>query len=157
VGLLNWANVPVAQAQPLLPATLSTPSPVEVSPAIADLVATLEDEVEELPEERIRWSTYWKLCWSPYPNAVAYELQTVTSEGISPKLKHQSDRCYRLQAAAGENAKASGFVNRDLTLGTHAVQLGYRVRAVLYDNRVTEWSPVMPVGETTRPESQSAA
>ncbi|WP_017314413.1 hypothetical protein [Mastigocladopsis repens] len=127
--------------------------PQVVKPTVTGFVATLEDEVKELPKQRIAWSTYWKLCWQPYPGAKAYELQGVTMEGMSSKLKHQSDRCYRLQAARGENPKSDGFVNRDLTLATHSVQLGYRVRAVLDGNRVSEWSSPMPVGEATKPKT----
>ena len=76
-----------------LPALLSvllsackTPSGAQqvVAPPVEEIVATLEDEVRELPSKRIAWSTYWKLCWH-YPGAKAYELQTLTSEGISPK------------------------------------------------------------------------
>ncbi|MCC5636428.1 hypothetical protein LC593_11265 [Nostoc sp. CHAB 5844] len=35
----------------------------------------------------------------------------------------------------------------------HKIQLGYRVRAVLDNNRVSELSPVMAVGATTVSES----
>ncbi|WP_235526611.1 hypothetical protein [Nostoc piscinale] len=35
----------------------------------------------------------------------------------------------------------------------HKIQLGYRVRAVLDHNRVSEWSPVMAVGATTATKS----
>ncbi|NJM72540.1 MAG: hypothetical protein HC862_21640 [Scytonema sp. RU_4_4] len=129
--------------------------PQVVKPPLTGLVATLLDEVNELPEERIRWSTYWKLCWQPYPKAKEYELQTVTMEGKSPKLKRMSDRCLRMQAASNENKKSQGLLNRDLILLMHTAQLGYRVRAVLDDNRVSEWSEVMAVGASTSPEPQT--
>ncbi|GAB1545117.1 hypothetical protein NUACC21_77930 [Scytonema sp. NUACC21] len=120
-----------------------------VQPPVAGLVSTLSDEVEDLPAELIRWSTYWQLCWQAYPGAKAYELQTVLMEGKSPKLHRQSDRCFRLQAASNENLKSQGLLNRDLILLMHKIQLGYRVRAVLDNNRVSEWSEVMAVGATT--------
>ncbi|MFN6465324.1 MAG: hypothetical protein RMZ41_026375 [Nostoc sp. DedVER02] len=116
---------------------------------VTGLVSTLSDEVEELPSDLIRWSTYWQLCWEPYPEAKEYELQTVLMEGKSPKLKRQSDRCFRIQAASNENQKSQGLLNRELILLMHKIQLGYRVRAVLDNNRVSEWSPVMAVGATT--------
>jgi hypothetical protein len=128
-----------------------------VKPPVTGLVSTLYDEVNDLPEERIRWSTYWQLCWQPYPKAQKYELQTVTMEGKSPKLKPISDRCLRMQAASNENKKSQGLLNRELILLMHSVQLGYRVRAVLDDNRVSEWSEVMAVGATTSPQLQKAS
>ncbi|QLE54269.1 hypothetical protein [Nostoc sp. TCL26-01] len=120
-----------------------------VQPPVTRLVSTLSDEVEELPSDLIRWSTYWQLCWEPYPEAKEYELQTVLMEGKSPKLKRQSDRCFRIQAASNENQKSQGLLNRELILLMHKIQLGYRVRAVLDNNRVSEWSQVMAVGATT--------
>lgn len=127
--------------------------PQVVQPPVTGLVSTLSDEVQELPNELIRWSTYWQVCWEPYPEAREYELQKVLSEGKSPKLQRQSDRCFRLQAASNENLKSQGLLNRDLILLTHKIQLGYRVRAVLDDNRVSEWSQVMAVGATTPSKS----
>ncbi|MFS0516084.1 hypothetical protein ACEYW6_15415 [Nostoc sp. UIC 10607] len=126
--------------------------PQVVQPSVTGLVSTLSDEVEELPSDLIRWSTYWQLCWEPYPEAKEYELQTVLVEGKSPKLKRQSDRCFRIQAASNENQKSQGLLNRDLILLMHKIQLGYRVRAVLDNNRVSEWSQVMAVGATTTSE-----
>jgi len=136
-----------------LAADISSNQPQVVQPPITGLVSTLSDEVEELPSDLIRWSTYWQMCWEPYPEAKEYELQTVLVEGKSPKLKRQSDRCFRLQAASNENQKSQGLLNRELILLMHKIQLGYRVRAVLDNNRVSEWSEVMAVGATTASES----
>jgi len=132
---------------------ISANQPEVLQPPVTGLVSTLSDEVEELPAQMIRWSTYWQLCWEPYPEAKEYELQTVLVEGKSPKLKRQSDRCFRLQAASNENQKSQGLLNRELILLMHKIQLGYRVRAVLDNNRVSEWSQVMAVGATTASES----
>ncbi|BAT54500.1 hypothetical protein NOS3756_34710 [Nostoc sp. NIES-3756] len=132
-----------------LAADISSNQSEVIQPPVTGLVSTLSDEVEELPSDLIRWSTYWQLCWEPYPEAKEYELQTVLVEGKSPKLKRQSDRCFRIQAASNENQKSQGLLNRELILLMHKIQLGYRVRAVLDDNRVSEWSPVMAVGATT--------
>lgn len=127
----------------------STAAPQVATRTVSGLVTTLEDEVRDLPDGQIAWSTYWKLCWDEYPGAQGYELQTMTGEGRSPKLRRQSGRCFRLQSAAGENQKAAGLLNRDLQLKLQEGQLGYRVRAVLADNRVSEWSVSMPVGKAT--------
>jgi hypothetical protein len=128
---------------------ITSNQPQLVQPPVTGLVSTLSDEVQELPPELIRWSTYWQLCWEPYPEAKEYELQAVLMEGKSPKLQRQSDRCFRIQAASNENQKSQGLLNRELILLMHKIQLGYRVRAVLDDNRVSEWSQVMAVGATT--------
>ena len=69
-------------------------------------------------------------------------------EGKSPKLRRQSDRCFRIQAASNENQKSQGLLNRELILLMHKIQLGYRVRAVLDDNHLSQWSEVMAVGAT---------
>jgi len=130
-------------------ADITSNQPQAVQPPVTGLVSTLSDEVEELPAELIRWSTYWQLCWEPYPEAKEYELQTVLMQGRSPKLERQSDRCFRIQAASNENQKSQGLLNREVILLMHKIQLGYRVRAVLDGNRVSEWSPVMAVGATT--------
>ncbi|MBD2440731.1 hypothetical protein [Nostoc sp. FACHB-110] len=132
---------------------ISSNQPQVVQPPVTGLVSTLSDEVKELSADLIRWSTYWQMCWEAYPDAKEYELQTVLVEGKSPKLKRQSDRCFRLQAASNENQKSQGLLNRDLILLMHKIQLGYRVRAVLDDNRVSEWSQVMAVGATNVPEA----
>ena len=137
----------------LVTPSITSNQPQVVQPPVTGLVSTLSDEVQELPNELIRWSTYWQLCWEPYPEAREYELQKVLSEGKSPKLQRQSDRCFRIQAASNENEKSQGLLNRDLILLVHKIQLGYRVRAVLDNNHVSEWSQVMAVGATTASES----
>jgi len=116
---------------------------------VQNLVSTLEDEVHELPNERLAWSTFWKLCWDKTPGANAYELQTLTSEGSSGRFQRQSENCFRIEAAAGENKKSEGLLNRQLQLALQSSQLAYRVRAVTNDGRVGEWSQSVSVGATT--------
>lgn len=125
-----------------------SPPPIASRP-VQGIVATLEDKVQELPNQRIAWSTYWKLCWDKYPEAIGYELQTVTGEGKSPKLRQQTSRCFLLQTAAGNNKKSQGLLNRDAILSFQAAQLSYRVRAVLKGDRKSQWSPAWSVGEPT--------
>lgn len=144
--------LPLAALLGVLLSACETPSGARqvVAPPVEDVVATLSDEIQELPSKRIAWSTYWKLCWQNYPGAKAYELQTLTSEGASPSLRRISDRCFRLQAAAGQNHKSQGLFNRKAILSLRTSQLAYRVRAVLDENRVSEWSPDMAVGKATK-------
>jgi hypothetical protein len=119
-----------------------------VQPPVTGLVATLEDESRDLNAGRIAWSTYWKLCWSVYPGAIAYELQPLTGEGASSKFRRQREECYRVQAAAGENDKAQGLLNRDVQLSLQRGQLAYQVRAILPEHRVSAWSRAVAVGQT---------
>ena len=120
-----------------------------VEPPVGGLAATLEDKAEELPDEpdRIRWSTDWKLCWEPYPQAAAYELQPLTGEGQPGALQRQDGTCFRIEAAANENLKDEGLKDRDALLALQQGQLGYQVRAVLPEGRVSEWSAPAAVGE----------
>jgi hypothetical protein len=74
----------------------------------------------------------------------------VTSEGASDKLRHQTERCFRLDVAGGKNPKAQGLFNRKLQLAIRSSELSYRVRAVLADGRgSSEWSKALSVGEAT--------
>jgi hypothetical protein len=120
-----------------------------VSPPVQDLVATLEDEVQDLPGGEISWSTYWRLCWANYEEASEYELQALTSEGPSHKLRRQSERCFRLEVAAGENPKSEGLLKRDLQLAMRASELSYRVRAVFADGTASAWSQPLSIAKPT--------
>ena len=128
--------------------------PEVVKPPVSGLESTLEDVTQDLSGQRIRWSTYWRLCWTEYPGARAYELQAQTIEGIGPNLRQQTDRCFRIEVAAGENDKSQGFLNRDLLLMLQSAHLAYRVRAVLDANRFSEWSHGVPAGKKVATESR---
>ena len=121
--------------------------PELVKPPVSGLESTLEDVAQDLSGGRIRWSTHWRLCWTQYPGARAYELQAQTIEGVAPNPSRQTGRCFRIEVAAGENDKSQGFFNRDLLLTLQSAQLAYRVRAVLDTNRVSEWSRGVPAGK----------
>jgi hypothetical protein len=121
--------------------------PEAVKPPVSGLESTLEDVAQDLPGGRTRWSTYWRLCWTEYTGARAYELQAQTIEGVSTNLRRQTDGCFRIEVAAGENAKSQGFLNRDLLLTLQSAQLSYRVRAVLDSGRFSEWSRAVPAGK----------
>ena len=118
-----------------------------VSPPVQNLTAALEDEVQDLAGGEIKWSTYWRLCWDNYEGARAYELQALTSEGTSDKLRRQSERCFPVEVAAGQNPKTQGLLKRDLQLAIRSSELAYRVRAVLADGQSSEWSKALSVGK----------
>ena len=123
-----------------------------VSPPVQNLTATLEDEVQDLAGGEIKWATHWRLCWDNYEGASEYELQPLTSEGASDKLRRQSERCFRLEVAAGQNPKTQGLLKRDLQLAIRSSELAYRVRAVLADGQPSEWSKALSVGKPTSAE-----
>lgn len=115
---------------------------------IQEMAASLEDEVRDLPEQRIAWSTFWKLCWEEYPGATGYELELLTSEGVSPELRRQGARCFRIEVASGKNKRKEGMVHRDIQIALQKGQLACRVRAVFDAGRVSAWSSPVVVGET---------
>ena len=127
---------------------------VSVAPPVQNLSATLDDEIHELSGEKIKWSTSWRLCWADYKGVSEYQLQALTSEGASDKLRRQSERCFRVEVAAGENPKTQGLLNRDLQVAMRSSELAYRVRAVLGDGQFSEWSKPLSVGETTDNDAQ---
>ena len=116
-------------------------------PSVDGMTTTLEDEVRDLPNGQIAWSTYSKTCWNAYPDAEVYEIEVTTMEGTSPKLRRQKGSCHRLQIVAGRNAKSEGLLNRKTLIGLQTGQLAFRYRAVLDEGRFSEWSPVVMVRE----------
>ena len=116
-------------------------------PPIDGFVTTLEDEVRDLPDGQIAWSTYWKTCWTAYPDADLYEIEVTTMEGASPKLRRQKGPCHRIEIAAGNNPKAQGLLGRKMLINLQVGQLAFRYRAVLDEDRFSAWSPVIMVRE----------
>ena len=130
-----------------------TESPKIIPSSLTGLVASLEDETTDLPEGKMAWTTFWKLCWKDYPEATEYELETFTGEGSAKKLRRQAATCFRVEVAKVKNEKSKGFFNRELMLASISGQLAYRVRAVLSENRVTLWSPLMDASRAAPAES----
>ena len=159
-GPAQQPNAVVATPTPA-PAAVATPKPMPARPQLTGLRATLEDQVTELPDDRIKWNTYWVLSWDPVPGVESYNIQVLTSEGRSPKLLSVTEPRYRLQAATGENAKAEGFVKRDIQLALHTGSLAVRVRAQLPGDSTRDklpshlasgWSALFDVGKATAPK-----
>lgn len=116
-------------------------------PPLGGLAVGLEDRVTPRPQNTISWSTFWRLCWRPYPDAKAYELRPLTGEGNPAKIQRQGGRCFRIEAAAGENKRSDGLAQREPQLALQQGQLAYQVRAVLREGRVSEWSAPAAVGD----------
>ncbi|MGH9224758.1 MAG: hypothetical protein ACRD2W_13505 [Acidimicrobiales bacterium] len=89
------------------------------------------------------------MCWAAYPGARSYELQVVTAEGVSPKVRPEDGHCVRIEAAAGEDPADLVPGRRSLLLALQEGQLAYRVRAVLDGTRRSPWSDVLAVGRPT--------
>ncbi|MFN0112270.1 MAG: hypothetical protein ACKVZH_25695 [Blastocatellia bacterium] len=150
-------NLPQSGAPTLTPRT-STPteSPKIIAAPLTGLVASLEDETADLPDGKMAWKTFWKLCWKKYPEATEYELETFTGEGSARKLRRQAETCFRIEIAKGKNEKSKGLFNRELMLASTSGQLAYRVRAVLPGNRVTQWSPLMEASKATNSTTKAS-
>lgn len=121
-------------------------------PAPAGLVASLEDEAGAGGA----WRTWWVLCWDAAPGAVAYELKTVTGEGASPKLRRQTDRCLRIEAAAGDGPEDRP-ARRAAQLAGQQGQLAFQVRSVPAHGPPGEWSPAVAVGSEVQARSASGS
>jgi hypothetical protein len=122
-----------------------TEPPLE-APKTPVIKATLKDEVRDLPGGQIEWWTWWEACWDKDPKAIAYEIQTMTSEGTSRKLRRQQENCIRMDVARGRNPKSAGLLDRELMLGNTRSMLGYRVRTVREDGP-GDWSERVTAGD----------
>lgn len=105
-------------------------------------MAHLEDEVSSGGS----WRTSWVLCWDPSPGAVAYELLTLTGEGASLRVRRQTDRCFRVEAAVGEGTAEDRQARRAAQLAAQQGQLAFQVRSVPAKGEPGAWSPAVAVG-----------
>jgi hypothetical protein len=129
---------------------------------VVGVTATLSDSVRAADDGRVAWSTLWTLCWVPVDHAVAYELETVTSEGTSPRIQRTTASCKVLQVAAGISRPSEKDSLRHAQLGLMLGQLAYRVRAVSADSARSEWSGPFTAGleiptPRGRPPARAAA
>jgi hypothetical protein len=120
-------------------------TPARAGPAPAGLSNRLDDEVEPQAGDLVSWRTFWALCWDPYDGATSYELRVLTGEGSSARLVRQPDRCFRIEAAAGESAPGARAGDRAQLLAAQQGQLAVQVRAVVGRAR-SDWSEPVAVG-----------
>jgi hypothetical protein len=103
------------------------------------------------PDDRIACSTDRRLCWERHPGARGYELEALTGEGTaSARPIAQAERCYRIEAAGGEDRGSAGLKHRRALLAPQQRQLAHRVRPVLAGGRVGAWSAAVAVGNEHR-------
>ncbi len=120
-------------------------TPARAGPAPAGLSTRLDDEVGPRAGDLVSWRTFWALCWDPYEGAKSYELRVLTGEGTSARLLRQPDRCFRIEAAAGESAPGAQAGDRAQLLAAQQGQLAVQVRAVVGRAR-SDWSDPVAVG-----------
>jgi hypothetical protein len=123
----------------------STTPPAWAGPAPAGLSVRLDDEVTPRAGDLVSWRTFWALCWDPYAGAGFYELRVLTGEGTSARLVRQPDRCFRIEAAAGESLPGAQARDRSQQLAAQQGQLAIQVRAVVGGGR-SDWSAPVAVG-----------
>ena len=79
---------------------------------LTGLRATLEDTTDPYSTEGVkhwRWRTHWVIQWAPVPDAVAYELIYMTSEGASKKSTRLDAPPFRLEVTKGDNPQTEGM------------------------------------------------
>ena len=111
--------------------------------------ASLRDSQQRIGGGRRRQSTRWTLCWQPLPGAQRYEVQLLTSEGVSRAPKPVAagpHPCWGLQVAAVEAPPAELQARRAEQLALAASMLAVRVRAVAIDGRPGAWSVPQAAG-----------
>jgi hypothetical protein len=132
------------EGTPATPATAAA-EPTAV-PGAAPMLssATLVDDVDPAVGT---WSTTWTACFAPPgdPAVVRWEVQTVTAEGVSPRVRELSGGCIDLQLAQGRGTAPVDDPGRTAALAD-AGSLAYRVRAVRADGSATPWTDPVVVG-----------
>jgi hypothetical protein len=129
---------------PAAPATAAagTTAVTGAAPVLAS--AALVDDVDPAVGT---WSTTWEACFAPAGNeAVAsWEVQTVTAEGIAPRVRGLTGRCIDLQLAQGRGTAPVDDPGRTAALAD-AGSLAYQVRGVRADGSATPWTDPVVVG-----------
>jgi len=96
---------------------------------VRGLRAQLVDEEQRTPEGRYAWTTRWRLCWQPVPEASAYLIGIVTSEGVDPRLREVRRPCYELTVATGSAARRGARPGRAAQLSHVRSTLSVNVTA----------------------------
>ena len=116
---------------------------------LTGLRATLEDTTDPYSTEGVkhwRWRTHWVIQWAPVPDAVAYELIYMTSEGASKKSTRLDAPPFRLEVAKGDNPQTEGMPTRTIQLITIQSLLSVRVVPRMADGSLGPASPWLQAG-----------
>ena len=102
---------------------------------------------EPLGSGLTNWRADWSICWDRTPNAIGYDLQVLTAEGISPRLRRLTTTCLEVEVAAGEHPPDRIERELGIQMSLQRSQLSYRMRAALPNDQVGEWSRDVSAGE----------
>ena len=142
-GLTGCSSASGDEQRAALPAAPSSATVAGPAPVLAS--ATLTDDVDTAAGT---WSTTWEVCFEPLPGAEGperWEVQSVTSEGVSPRIEELPGSCVGLQLAQGPGAAPADDPGRTAALAD-AASLAYRARAVRADGSVTPWGEPVVAG-----------
>ena len=120
-----------------MPGTATGATPALTSASVADDVDVTAGT----------WSTTWTACFSSGTGDAEmdhWEVQAVTSEGTSPRIRTLDRDCVELQLAQGSGSP-EGDPGRLAAL-SDAADLAYRARGVREDGTVTPWTDPVPAG-----------
>jgi hypothetical protein len=120
--------------------------PAPASTAVTGLRATLRDD-ERRVQGRLVWTTRWELCWRPVRSARAYVVTTVTAEGVSPRPRVTTERCFALDVAKGVARRHGDRAGKAGQLSTISAMLSVSVAARFAGGTMGPPSPGVPVGE----------
>jgi hypothetical protein len=142
-GLTGCSSASGDEQRTTVPAAPSSATVAGPAPVLAS--ATLTDDVDPAAGT---WSTTWEACFEPLPgeeDPERWEVQTVTAEGVSPRIEELPGSCVGLQLAQGPGAAPADDPGRTAALAD-AASLAYRARAVRADGSVTPWSEPVVAG-----------
>lgn len=147
LGIVSFAGgAGVVGVYRIVASTPATPTPTVDARVVENFRVALATLATPVAGERVAWSSSWSLCWDPLPGALGYEVQAMTSESASARLKRVEAPCFTVELAAGEDRAADVPEKRAVQLAVQRSQLAYRVRAIFGQNVVGTWSPAIDAG-----------
>ncbi len=114
---------------------------------VTGFTTSVKTTSEPLGSGLTNWRADWSICWDPTPNAIGYDLQVLTAEGISPRLRRITTTCLEVEVAAGEHSLDRIERELGIQMSLQRSQLSYRIRAALPNDQVGEWSRDVGAGE----------
>ena len=142
------AGLGATSAYRAVTAPAATPAPRIDQRTVANLRVATSTAATPVASGSVVWIATWTLCWDPIPGAVGYEVQPMTAESASARLKRVETPCFSVDIAAGEDRPSDLQSKRDVQIAMQRSQLSYRVRADFGGNVVSAWSPAIDAGAT---------
>lgn len=121
--------------------------PIQISGVRAELADTTQTYTKNATPYW-RWRTDWLLHWERLARASHYELQFLTSEGMSGRSRRFIAPPFRLEVAKGDNLQAAEFPTRAIQLLTIQSLLAVRIIAHFADGSQSLPSQWLSVGRT---------